>query len=196
MAFANQIAERDLARHGHLIGCKSCGSGEIAVGAVGVSVDDRKFVVVMLVGRSTGRAAGIVHAGILARAVFTGMTKAERVADFLAHDVSRFVRIAGVRGGVAIIHFCSALGDMAAAVEVDRSQAEPAVVAIGRVADANLAGDCGTSLAGCAAVAIRTDNQVELGRRRPLRRGCGQQRGPVGIGAAGHGAVERLQVER
>ncbi len=145
----------------------AAGAVIVAVVRVQVSVHLLQQLVVMRVRRDAVGVVRVVHAGLLAGAVLAGVAEAEDVADLLAHDVALLVGVGPVRG-IAVIDFRRALVDVAVRVEADRGQAEPAVEAVGGVADAHLAGDHLALLAGAVRVVGRVDGHVEDARHVPL----------------------------
>ena len=95
--------------------------------------------------RAVGIRAGIreiVHAGIERGTARRLVVKTERVADLLTHYVEFLIGIVIGRGvEVSVIHLGGALRNMRTAGDIDRRQAEPAIVTIGAVAYLDSAGD-------------------------------------------------------
>ena len=107
-------------------------------GAVKVAVNEAQLVEVVLVGPRAERTARIgagvgkvIHTAILRTAVFGLVREAVRVRNFLAHHMQPFIGVViGCRVEVRVVHLRGTLRDMHATGNVDRCQAQPAVVAI------------------------------------------------------------------
>ncbi len=105
-------------------------------------VDAPELVVVALVGRRARRVGGVsarvgevVHARVVQRAGRVLVVEPPRVADLLAHHVLLLVRVVVGRGvEVRVVHLDRPLSDVAAR-EPDARETEPAVGAVGVVAD-------------------------------------------------------------
>src|SRR6266536_1612929 len=142
---------------------------------VEVGVDGDQFVVVVLVGVLVGaRVVGVVHAGAEVRVgeVLVLVVQPEGVPDLLADDQlppGGGVVLGGVEVGV--VELDGALGDVHAAGHRDRRHAQPAGVAVGRVADLHAAGGrlAGTGVAGPTG----GDRRVEYGGLAPVAGGGG-----------------------
>ena len=102
---------------------------------------DRQLVEVVLV-RAAARPVGaagvlvVIHACVLRAPVGRGVAETERVTHFLAHHVA-FLGGGVAAAEVGVVHLRRSPGDMngRSADRVDRGQPEPAVRAVGVVAD-------------------------------------------------------------
>ena len=114
-----------------------------------------------------GRDAGIFHArvGRVGREILVLVGEAVIVADLLAgHRRAPRRRVILRKSVIGVVELGRALGDMAAR-QPDRGDAEPAVLAVGGVADQDLAG---LRLAGPAVAAARAVRALDHGRLVPV----------------------------
>ena len=177
-------------RCGH---CRQCGDRG---GGVEVSINDVQLFEVMRIRPGAEGAGGvrarireIVHAAILRAAVGGLMIEPESVRNFLAHHMLSLVGVVvGGRAEVGIVHLGRALRNVGAAGDVDRSQAQPAVIPVTAVADLSGARDHRATLARSACDNRRQDGAIS---GIPVARGLRKMPPPVG---GGH-VIAKLQGE-
>ena len=150
--------------------------------AIQVAVDRHQLIVVVLVRCGAlcirvGRIMIVIHARVERSARGVLVVEAESVPNFLTHDV---LALGGIVIGccieIGVVYFDGALSDVRAARDRDRGEPEPAVIAIGIVADFDASERCPATSGGGPS---GDDSCVHDGGLGPVARGLAEMCIPV-----------------